>query len=119
MTPTADQPNRSPAAAWIKEYVVGFGLAAALALYGVYALIVGWSYLPGVRGGAAAVSGMHGRGVALAYLVGGLFLFFRHFLEKRCRRQFYRDQVHFVENLLLIVLIAALVYVLLNVGTAG
>ncbi len=119
MTPQTQQPGRPDAMRWIKEYVVGLGLAALLALYGLYALIVGWTYLPGVRGGTATVGGMHGRGVALAYMVGGIFLFFRHFLEKRCHRQFHRDQVHFLENVLLIVLIAVLVYVLLNVGTAG
>ncbi len=119
MTPQPEQPGGPQRTHWIKEYVVGIGLAAVLALYGLYALIVGWTYLPGVRGGTATVGGMHGRGVAVAYLVGGLFLFFRHFLEKRCHRQFHRDQVHFMENVLLIVLTAALVYVLLNVGTAG
>jgi len=103
----------------LKEYGLGLVVAAAGVFYGAYSLMVGHSYLPGVRGGTSQVSGMHGRGVGLAYLVGGLFLFFRLFLEKRCRREFTRDQVYFLQNLLLIVLIAVLVYVLLNVGTAG
>jgi len=119
MAPRPEQSSHAQTVRRIKEYVVGLCLAALLALYGIYALIVGRAYLPGVRGGTTTVAGLHGRGVALAYLVGGLFLFFRHFLEKRCHRQFNRDQVHFVENMLLLVLITALVYVLLNVGTAG
>ncbi len=44
--------------------------------------MVGQSYLPGVRGGTTTVGGTHGRGVALAYLVGGVFLFLRFFLEE-------------------------------------
>jgi hypothetical protein len=114
-----EQPR--PPSAWskTKQYGFGIGLAAVLTLYGLYALIVGHAYLPGVRGGTATVGGLHGRGVAAAYLVGGLFLFFRFFLEKHVRRQFNRDQVYFIQNLLLIILIASLVYVLLNVGTAG
>ena len=118
-----EQPTEGPknghAAAAIKEYVIGLGVAICATLYGAYALMVGQSYLPGVRGGTTTVSGTHGRGIALAYLVGGVFLFLRFFLEKRCHREFNRNQVYLVENALLIVLIGTLVYVLLNVGTAG
>jgi hypothetical protein len=119
MAQPPEQPVPGRRAVVIKEYVIGLGVAICSALYGAYALMVGQSYLPGVRGGTTTVGGTHGRGVALAYLVGGVFLFLRFFLEKRCHREFTRNQIYLVENMLLIVLIGTLIYVLLNVGTAG
>ncbi len=104
---------------FFRQYVAGVGLAVFGVFYGAYALLVGESYLPGLRGGTSAVTGTHGRGVAIAYLAGGLFLFSRFFAEQRVHREGNRAQLYFVQIVLLLVLIAALIYVLLNVGTAG
>jgi hypothetical protein len=102
-----------------KQYVLGLGLGPLGAVYGAYALMAGESYLPGLRGGAATVTGAHGRGVAVAYLVGGVYLICREFIEKHVHDEWTRTQLYFFQNLLLVILIGILVYVLLNVGTAG
>lgn len=104
---------------WFQRYVVGIGLALLSAGYGAYALMAGRSYLPGLRGGTTAVTGAHGRGVAMVYLFGGMYLLCRLFLEKHVHSESSRTQFYLFENALLLVLVGSLVYVLLNVGTAG
>jgi hypothetical protein len=101
------------------QYVVGFALGLSSALYGIYALCSGSTYLPGLRGGTATVQGSHGVGAAVVYLAGGAFLICRFFIHPRCRSESARSQIYLLENLLLIAFIAAAFYVLLNVGTAG
>ena len=119
MTGSDDRQKDGARAGRFKEYFVGFGLGVLGVLYGAYALMAGATFLPGVRGGHATVTGAHGHGVAIAYILGGLFLFCRLFVEKHTRSDSSRAQLYFLENVLLMALIAVLVYVLLNVGTAG
>ncbi len=104
---------------WVIQYVVGLMIGVPAALYGMYALMSGRTYLPGLRGGTATVHGSHGVGAALLYLAGGIFLVCRFFLHRRFRSHSARSQVYLLENLLLMVFIGAAFYVLLNVGTAG
>ncbi len=105
--------------AWVKEYGIGLGLGPMCALYGLIALLGGRTFLPGLRGGKMTVTGPNGLGLAAAYVAGGLFLICRFFVHRRCRTRFARGQIYLLENLLLIVVIAALVYVLLKVGTVA
>jgi hypothetical protein len=99
--------------------VVGLGLGTACALYGLLALWTHHTFLPGLKGGASTVSGAHGAAAAAAYLAGGLFLICRFYVQVRCRSFAARRRVYRVQNLLLVALIAALVYVLWQVGTLG
>ncbi|MHC4592023.1 MAG: hypothetical protein ACYS8L_04920 [Planctomycetota bacterium] len=104
---------------WLKEYVIGLGLGGASAIYGVVAFWVRHAYLPGIKGGNNGVTGLHGAAAAAGYLAGGLYLVCRHFLHRRCRSASRRGQMCLIENVLLMVLIAAVVYVLWQVGTVG
>ncbi len=104
---------------WVKEYIVGLGLGTGAALYGIYSLFAGSTYMPGLRGGTTSVHGSHGVGAAIMYLAGGLFLVMRFFVHRRCRLEATRSQVYLLENVLLVVFVGSAFYVLLNVGTAG
>jgi Mg/Co/Ni transporter MgtE len=104
---------------WVKEYVVGLGLGAALAVYGLIAFWTKHTFLPGLKGGNLTVSGLHGAGLAAAYVSGGLYLVCRLFVQRRCRSAAAQGQVYLIENVLLVVLIASLAYVLWQVGTVG
>jgi len=112
-------PRADPGASRLRQYVIGLGLGTACAVYGLVALWMQRTFLPGLKGGNATVSGAHGAGLAIAYTVGGLYLVCRFFLHRRCRSEARRAQLYLVENVLLIVLIAALGYVLWQVGTVG
>jgi len=101
-----------------KEYGIGLALGLSLALYGIYALMSGSTYLPGLRGGTATVHGSHGVGAAVMYLGGGIYLLVRFFVHTRVRSESTRSQLYLLEVLLLIVFIASAFYVLWNVGTA-
>jgi hypothetical protein len=98
---------------------VGLVLGLATAGYGLIALWTGRTFLPGIKGQTSTVTGSHGAAMAAAYVSGGLYLFLRFFLHKRCRSEWARAQVYLMENALLIVLIAVLAYVLWQVGTVG
>ncbi len=111
--------ERGPRGNWFRQYVIGLGLGLVSAVYGVIAMLTRNSFLPGLKGGSHTVTGSHAVAVALVYLAGGLFLAFRFFLDPRCRARHTRAEVYLAENLLLMLLIAAAVYVLLSVGTAG
>ncbi|MHC4480390.1 MAG: hypothetical protein ACYS1C_05395 [Planctomycetota bacterium] len=104
---------------WIKQYVLGLALGLAAAVYGMIALWTRHTFLPGLKGGNATVTGLHGAGLAAAYVAGGLYLICCFFLHRRCRSESARGQIYLIENLLLLVLIAALIYVLWQVGTVG
>jgi len=104
---------------WLRRYVLGFGLGAASALYGVFALMAGRAYLPSLRRGNSVVKGHHALAVAAAYLCGGLYLLLRFFLHERCRTRWARAQVYALEVLLLVLLIAALLFVLLYLRQVG
>jgi hypothetical protein len=94
-------------------------LGVPAAAYGAYSLWAGRTWLPGLRGTQGLVTGRHGLVLSLVYLLGGLYLLVRFHAEPRCRTEAGRLQLYVVENVLLAGLIAALVYVLLSVGTAG
>jgi len=111
--------GRDPDARWVRQYVIGLGVGCVSAVYGLYALWTRHTFLPGLKGGNATVSGAHGAGLALAYTVGGLYLLCRYFLHRRFRSEARRAQLYLVENVLLLVLIASLGYVLWQVGTVG
>ncbi|NLW50884.1 MAG: hypothetical protein GXY85_08610, partial [Candidatus Brocadiaceae bacterium] len=104
---------------WFRQYVIGLGVGTVSALYGLIALWWGHTFLPGLKGGTATVTGAHGAGLALGYTAGGLYLFCRFFLHGRLRSEGRRAQIYLVENVLLLVLIASLSYVLWQVGTVG
>lgn len=104
---------------WLKEYVVGLGVGTCATLYGLVALWIGHTFLPGLKGGNSTVAGAHAAGLAGAYVAGGLYLLCRFFLHRRCRREARRAQLYLVENVLLVLFIVALVYTLLQVGTVG
>jgi hypothetical protein len=104
---------------WVRQYVIGLGIGGVSVLYGLIALWTHHTFLPGLKGGNATVSGAHGAGLALAYTVGGLYLLCRFFLHRRFRSEARRAQLYLVENVLLLVLIASLGYVLWQVGTVG
>ncbi len=114
-----DEQERNSRASWFRQYVIGLGLGLVSAVYGIIALLTRNSFLPGLKGGSHTVKGPHGVAVAIVYLAGGLFLIFRFFVDPRCHARHSRAEVYLAENLLLILLIAAAVYVLLSVGTAG
>ena len=114
-----DEARRDRDASWVRQYVIGLGVGAASAVYGLIALWTRHTFLPGLKGGNATVSGAHGAGLAAAYTVGGLYLICRFFLHRRCRSEARRAQLYLVENVLLLVLIASLGYVLWQVGTVG
>jgi hypothetical protein len=102
-----------------KEYGLGLGLGGACALYGLVALWLGHTYLPGLKGGNHTVAGKDGAVLAAAFIAGGLYLIARLFVHRRCHSEGRRAQVYLVEVVLLGGLIASLVYVLWQVGTVG
>ncbi len=111
--------NRERQLGWVRQYLIGLVLGAVCAMYGVIAMLTRNTFMPGLRGGDHTLKGAHGIALALVYLLGGLFLVCRFFVEPRCRSRFARGQIYLAQNALLILLIAAAVYVLLKVGTAG
>jgi len=113
------QAKRESAPGWVKQYVLGLGFGAASAIYGLVALWTKHSFMPGLRGGNATVTGGHGAALAGAYIAGGLFVICRFFLHSRFRSHSARGRIYMAENFLLLVLIAALLYVLWQVGTVG
>jgi len=102
---------------WLKRYVLGLAVGPAAALYGVAALLVGRTFLPGLHGDSHTVAGASGRALAGGYLLGGAYLFVRFYLEKRLAAKRHAG-FYALENLLLAGFVAALVYVLLHVGAA-
>jgi len=116
---TRESPENAKHRSRLKEYVLGVAVGILGGVYGVYALMSGSTYIPGLQGGTATARGSHGVGAALVYLTGGVFLLFRFFVHPRCRSESARSQVYLLENLLLIAFIGSALYVLLRVGTAG
>lgn len=118
MKEPVDQSGK-PRLRWLRQYVIALALGVPIAIYGAIALLTRNTFLPGLRGGNSTLTGPHGVAMAVVYLVGGLFLVCRFFVDPRCRSKHARSEVYLVENILLAVLIGAAVYVLLRVGTAG
>ncbi len=104
--------------AWIRCYVFGLGLGAVAACYGIVALIIGETYLPGLAGNDPTLSDQTGTALAGGYLAAGLFLLLRLYLEERVSSEEGWKNLYFAQNVLLIALIACLGYVLLHVGSA-
>ena len=111
------KPGGLSKAEWLKTYVVGLGLGTAAAVYGVVALVMGRTFLPGLKGGAHTVADRGGLALAGGYLLGGVYLLLRYHVEKRVGSAGARSPLYWLQNLLLIGFIAALIYVLMHVGT--
>jgi len=113
---TSDKPTGRWA--WLRRYVFGLGFGVTAACYGIIALIIGETYLPGLAGNDPTLSDQTGTALAGGYLAGGLFLLLRLYLEERVRNNEAWKNLYFVQNVLLIALITCLGYVLLHVGSA-
>ena len=100
----------------LKRYVIGLGLGSIAAIYGLVALAVGRTFLPGLQGNGHTVAGASGRALAAGYLLGGLYLLLRLFVEPRAGKDRPHALLYVLENLVLVGFIAALIYVLMHVG---
>jgi len=104
--------------AWLKEYCIGVVAGTLCAAYGVIALFIGRTFLPGLKGNSHTLKDRSGAALASAYLVGGLYLVLRFYVEKRWHAPASRANLYLLENVLLIGFVAALVYVLFHMGVA-
>jgi hypothetical protein len=105
-----------PGREWFWEYVVGLGLGGVAAFYGLVALAMGRTFLPGLHGNGHTVGGTSGRALAGSYLIGGLYLIIRLYLERRMEPGPSKSLLYLAQCLLLAGFIASLIYVLLHVG---
>jgi hypothetical protein len=99
-----------------RQYVLGLGVGGAAALYGLVALLMGRTFLPGLTAPGHMATGRSGLAMALAYLLGGLYLLVRLFLEARARTNETRARLYALEIPILAGFIAATVYVLMHMG---
>ena len=111
-----ERKDRLSGKGWVREYVLGLGVGTAAALYGIVAMVMGRTFLPSLHGTSHMVKNLSGLALAAAYLLGGLYLLLRLFLEKRMAPDLARRRLYVLENVILVGLIGALVYVLLHVG---
>ena len=102
---------------FIKEYIMGWALGLAASLYGIFAIITGQAFLPGLNREQWALGGRGGRALALAYLCGGVFLLIRMVLEKKSVWKRHQALFYTLENALLIVVVGAVIYILVRVET--
>lgn len=102
---------------FVKEYILGWTVGIAASIYGLLALLIGKTYLPGMHGDRMTMGGRSGYVLALAYLSGGIFLLIRHVLEERLKAEKAQFTAYWAENLCLALFIFAVVYVLLTVDT--
>ncbi len=100
---------------FVKEYILGWTLGAAAAAYGLIAMLTGRAFIPGLHGGDLTLGGRGGTSLALAYMSGGVFLLIRFVLEKRAKNRPGQTALYMAENMLLLVFIAALVYMLVRI----
>jgi hypothetical protein len=107
--------HRRPQAGWFRRYVIGLGLGSAIAAYGAAALLTGRTFLPGYQVHSLLVHGRTGAALAAGYVSGGLYLVLRLFVEPRMTSRDRLRPLGMAQNGLLVVFIAALVYVLLHV----
>ncbi len=118
-TTTTNDVWEAPAAAgWFKRLALGAIAGGLCSLYGVYGLITRSAFLPGLKGGHSVLTGRHAVDLAAAYFAGGAYLVLRFMVENRCRTESQYRTVYWAECLLLGGFIGAIVYVLLNVGSA-
>ncbi len=101
---------------WWKRYGLGAGAGTVLALYGLVALLIGQTFLPGLEGEGWTIGGKSGQALAGAYLGGGVYLALRLYVDKRVESKSARTFLYACQCLLLVGLIGLLVYVLLHVG---
>jgi hypothetical protein len=113
------EPEPLPRPSRFKEYFLGLAVGSAAAVYGIVALWMRETFLPGLKGDGHTVSGGRGAALAGAYILGGLYLLARLFLHHRCRSDSLRAQLYLAETVLLVLLIAALAYVLWQVGNVA
>ena len=101
---------------WFKRYVLGLGIGTAAMLYGVVAMVMGRTFLPGLKANGHTVKNLSGLALAAGYVLGGLYLLLRLYVEKRTGSVKGQWRLYWLENVILAGFIATLVYVLLNVG---
>jgi hypothetical protein len=101
---------------WVWKYAMGLGLGGVATLYGLVALAVGRTFLPGVHGNGYTVGGTSGQALAGSYVIGGLYLIVRLYLEHRIDSDTGNSLLYALQCLLLAGFIASLIYVLLHVG---
>ena len=101
---------------WFRRYVLGLGFGMVVALYGIVAMLMGETFLPGLKGNGHTIKNRSGVALAAAYVLGGAYLLLRLYIEKRMRLANGPRWLYWVENLILAGFIATLVYVLLRVG---
>ena len=117
-----DKDRRQPGSArllWVKTYVLGWAVGVPATLYGIVALAMGRTFLPGRHAHELLVRGRSGLALAAAYTLGGAYLLVRCLLEGRVRSEKARTRLYALENGILLGFLAALIYVLLHVGEAG
>ena len=102
---------------WFSRYVIGLALGALCAAYGVVALLMGRTFLPGLRAADLFIGNRSGRALAAAYLLGGLFLIARFYVRGGDEPAPHRAWLYWLQNLLLAGFVGTLGYVLFNVGT--
>jgi len=117
-TTTNDAWQAPPAPGWVKRVALGMIAGGVCSLYGIYGLITQSAFLPGLKGGHSVLSGRNAVDLAAAYFAGGAYLVLRFVVEHRCRTESEYRMVYWAQCLLLGGFIGAIVYVLLNVGSA-
>jgi len=100
---------------WLKEFGIGLGLGCGAFGYAIVALATGRTFLPGLPGNTHTVGGPSGTALAFAYLLGGAYLFARHFLQRRLSPGGPTAALYALQNALLAGFIGSLIYVLLYV----
>jgi hypothetical protein len=117
-TTTNDTWATPAAPGWFRRLVLGTVAGGACFLYGLYGLVTQTAFLPGLKGGSPVLTGRNALDLAAAYFAGGAYMALRFAVEHRCRTERQYRTVYWAECLLLGGFIAAIVYVLLNVGSA-
>jgi len=100
----------------LKQYVLGLGIGSVAAFYGVVALAMGETFLPGLKAQGHMVTGRSSTAMALAYVLGGVYLVLRLFVEPRLGSEGARGRLYATQLPLLVGFIIALIYVLMHVG---
>jgi len=113
----AGRQKSSSAPGWFARHVVGLGLGGVCAVYGVIALLMGRTFLPGLRKDTLLIGNRSGLALAASYLLGGMFLILRFYPRAGAAPARSTPWLYWAQNLLLTGLLGALVYVLVRVGT--
>jgi len=108
--------HRAPLRRVLREYVLGLGVGVLAALYGMVAMVMGRTFLPGYNAQGHMIAGASGTALAAAYLLGGIYLVLRLFVEPRTGSDGPRTRLYILQMPLLLGFIVALIYVLIHVG---